>query len=235
MIKKEEIEKILNKINKSYFSINLIKNDDQTSVIKDKIEEPILSSSFTTYVKEFYPSYECFSEFTILNKFDIELIKKDLKISKNDERVLRNNKWELDSLIYDNDYCSLLEFKYYKYSLSDLLRLIIIMLKISKIKSIYIIYHKKRYLSKNDAIINFVNLNITDELFEKTLKYLNDNDENNESNCFEELKSKLDIKIKNSNIDKCNWTCVKINNNFEFNKKSYEKKITLKKLKVLQN
>lgn len=230
MIKKEEIEKILNKINKSYFSINLIKNDNQTSVIKDKIEEPILSSSFTTYVKEIYPSYECFSEFIILNKFDIELIKKDLKISKNDERVLRSNKWELDSLIYDNDSCSLLEFKYYKYSLSDLLRLIIIMSKISKIKSIYIIYHTEQHLSKNDAIINFINLNITDELFEKTLKYLND--ENNEFNCFEELKSKLDIKIKNSNIDKCNWICVKINNNnnFEFNKKKLWEKNNFKKI-----
>lgn len=234
MINKENIESILKKINSDYFSITFTDNSNsKNKFVKNNIDEPILSTSFTNEINNMFPKYKCFSEFVILNRFKVDF--KDLNISKRDKQVLKNKKWELDSLICDGQICQLLEFKYNKYTLSDLLRLIIMMLKIKEINAIYIIYYKSiKLLKENEVNINFVELNISDNTFNETLKFLNDEMDN--FNIQNTLKNKLNKKIQLN--ETFNWVCIKINKNATYINNSYQEisnKENFKKLETFTN
>lgn len=203
MIKKENIELIINNIINNYFSINLT-NNNADNVIKEFIEEPILSSSFSIELKTIpkYQEYKCFSEFVILNQFDLKL--DNINLSDKHKKILQNGKWEIDCLINYHNQCSLIEFKYGNYTLSDLLRLIIIMIKIKEVISVNVIYHTNNKLGNRKAKLKYVRFNINDPIFKKLLDYLNNEDKKCDVN---KLREDIDIKINNNEN---NWVCIQI-------------------------
>lgn len=227
MFSKDDIKNILNKINEEYFSIKLTKKSEkegkEINLIQQKIDEPTLSSAFVAHAKLFLNKNSsnnviCFSEYPILNDFT-NIFKKTESL--NDDEVtkkilLNNKKWEIDCFFSKNNAHNLIEFKYCKYTLSDLLRLMAIMLKIKEIESIILIFFKNNKLEKNfSENIEFNQFYLNESIFEETLEFMNCDDENKFKNFDfkKSLKNKIDKRLEENYDDESDWVCIKIDKN----------------------